>query len=161
VGIGRPCCVSGFCSECNFHSRRQVEPLQLRHNKVIFAIVLDVRQHIIFQRVEAVFLFIVSTYIYFDLGLSLIVYMLALFVFDISMIGYAKDAKWGAYLYNLGHSLILPLAVVLIAWITNNTVLAAIGLIWIAHIGLDRSLGYGLKLTTGFKKTHLGDIGKS
>ena len=28
-----------------------------------------------------------------------------------------------------------------------------------AHIGIDRALGYGLKLPSGFKHTHLGVIG--
>ncbi len=36
----------------------------------------------------------------------------------------------------------------------------ACGLIWIAHIGLDRALGYGLKYSTGFGDTHLGRIGR-
>jgi hypothetical protein len=33
-------------------------------------------------------------------------------------------------------------------------------LIWLAHIGMDRSLGYGLKLPTAFQDTHLGRIGR-
>ena len=32
----------------------------------------------------------------------------------------------------------------------------AIGLIWLAHIGFDRLIGYGLKYETGFRHTHLG-----
>ena len=32
--------------------------------------------------------------------------------------------------------------------------------IWTAHIAMDRALGYGLKLPTGFTDTHLGRIGK-
>ncbi|MDB5619562.1 MAG: hypothetical protein JWQ24_3800 [Tardiphaga sp.] len=35
-----------------------------------------------------------------------------------------------------------------------------IALIWLAHIGLDRALGYGLKYVAGFRFTHLGRIGK-
>ena len=88
-------------------------------------------------------------------------YLLLLFVFDVSMVGYAKDAKLGAYIYNWGHSLTLPTLIVLFAWVSTSEIAAAAGLIWIAHIGLDRFLGYGLKLTSGFKKTHLGEIGKS
>jgi hypothetical protein len=33
--------------------------------------------------------------------------------------------------------------------------LVAVSLIWIAHIGADRGLGYGLKYPTAFKDTHL------
>ena len=31
-----------------------------------------------------------------------------------------------------------------------------ISLIWFAHIGFDRALGYGLKFPLGFRVTHLG-----
>ena len=36
-----------------------------------------------------------------------------------------------------------------------------LALIWSAHIGFDRALGYGLKYDTGFSFTHLGRIGKT
>jgi hypothetical protein len=36
----------------------------------------------------------------------------------------------------------------------------SIALIWLAHIGIDRALGYGLKYVAGFGFTHLGRIGK-
>jgi hypothetical protein len=29
-----------------------------------------------------------------------------------------------------------------------------------AHVGFDRALGYGLKLPTSFRDTHLGRIGR-
>ena len=35
-----------------------------------------------------------------------------------------------------------------------------LGLIWCAHIGFDRALGYGLKSPEGFRLTHLGKIGR-
>jgi hypothetical protein len=35
----------------------------------------------------------------------------------------------------------------------------AIGAIWVAHIGMDRMLGYGLKYGDDFTHTHLGRIG--
>ena len=36
----------------------------------------------------------------------------------------------------------------------------SIAMIWMAHIGIDRTLGYGLKYSAGFGFTHLGRIGK-
>lgn len=39
-------------------------------------------------------------------------------------------------------------------------VLQCAGLIWCAHIGFDRALGYGLKYPEGFGFTHLGRIGQ-
>ena len=32
---------------------------------------------------------------------------------------------------------------------------AKVALIWLAHIGMDRLLGYGLKYPSAFKDTHL------
>ncbi len=34
-------------------------------------------------------------------------------------------------------------------------------MIWMAHIGIDRALGYGLKYSLGFGFTHLGRIGRA
>ena len=36
----------------------------------------------------------------------------------------------------------------------------SIAMIWLAHIGIDRALGYGLKYSAGFGFTHLGRIGR-
>ena len=36
-----------------------------------------------------------------------------------------------------------------------------VALVWAAHVGLDRALGYGLKLPAGFQHTHLGQIGRA
>jgi hypothetical protein len=53
----------------------------------------------------------------------------------------------------------------LVLWIAGGVIqaplLSILALIWIAHIGLDRALGYGLKLSTSFSDTHLGPIGRS
>jgi len=43
----------------------------------------------------------------------------------------------------------------------GNAAMLPIALIWFAHIGIDRALGYGLKYTSGFKDTHLGRLGGS
>lgn len=39
--------------------------------------------------------------------------------------------------------------------------LSAVGALWLAHIGFDRALGFGLKEVSGFQDTHLGRIGRS
>jgi len=40
----------------------------------------------------------------------------------------------------------------------RETVLA--GAVFTTHVGLDRTLGYGLKLPSDFRDTHLGRIGR-
>lgn len=82
-------------------------------------------------------------------------------LFDISAFGYLASKQFGALTYNIGHSLIGPgiLTVTFIA--TSNTTILFIILLWLFHIFVDRTLGYGLKHTTSFHHTHLGKIGKA
>ena len=42
--------------------------------------------------------------------------------------------------------------------IADAEVAVRVGLIWLAHIGIDRAIGYGLKHPTGFKDTHLQHV---
>jgi hypothetical protein len=76
------------------------------------------------------------------------------------MVGYSVNSKVGTTVYNLGHTYVIPLAILLVAHVLDSAPLLGLSLIWIAHIGLDRLIGYGLKLPTGFKDTHLGRIGR-
>jgi hypothetical protein len=52
-----------------------------------------------------------------------------------------------------------------VAMMTSGFALASpfwlsVAMIWMAHIGIDRALGYGLKYSAGFTFTHLGRIGR-
>ena len=78
---------------------------------------------------------------------------------DVFMVGYVKSQRVGALLYNLAHSYPGPALLGVLAVFAGNPVGTGIALIWLAHIGLDRALGFGLKYETDFKHTHLGHIG--
>lgn len=83
-----------------------------------------------------------------------------LFAPDIFMVGYLRSTKLGALLYNVGHSYLLPALLAIYAWQSERPLSLAIGLIWFAHIGMDRCIGYGLKYDDDFKHTHLGSLSK-
>ena len=85
---------------------------------------------------------------------------LLLFAPDLLMVGYARSARAGAALYNLAHSYPAPAVVGTVALATSNQLWQAVALVWFAHIGMDRALGYGLKYDSGFADTHLGRIGR-
>ena len=85
---------------------------------------------------------------------------LLLFVPDLFMAGYAKSHWAGALLYNVAHSYPAPAALGLLATASDEPLGQAVALIWFAHTGMDRALGYGLKYETDFKDTHLGRIGR-
>ena len=80
---------------------------------------------------------------------------------DLSFAGYLAGARVGAFSYNLMHSTLAPLGLAAIAIALNQPLALAISLIWLAHIGFDRALGYGLKHVRGFGFTHLGFIGRT
>lgn len=81
-----------------------------------------------------------------------------LFAPDIFMLGYARSSKFGALIYNFGHSYALPALAVLYGWRSDHLLVLAVGLIWFAHIGMDRAAGFGLKYDEDFKFTHLGNL---
>lgn len=110
------------------------------------------------QRLEGLFIFLLAIFVYFKLEGNWLLFILLLFLPDISMVGYIKDAKLGAFIYNLGHNLVLPIVFFIFGVILNIELLTFLGLIFGAHVGLDRALGFGLKEKTGFKDTHLGKI---
>ncbi|HKI96051.1 MAG TPA: DUF4260 domain-containing protein [Gemmatimonadales bacterium] len=77
---------------------------------------------------------------------------------DLAILAYLGNPRTGAIVYNLVHTLLGPLALVVIAAALAAREPGLVALVWIAHIGLDRLLGFGLKYPEGFKPTHLGRI---
>ena len=75
---------------------------------------------------------------------------------DLSMVGYLRGPLMGAALYNLFHNYLPPAALAAFGVMSGNHLLVLLALIWLAHIGIDRLLGYGLKYSSGFKDTHIG-----
>jgi len=80
---------------------------------------------------------------------------------DLSMLGYLAGPRIGAAFYNAGHSYLGPLALGLAGLLQSSPLLQQIAVIWIAHVGFDRAMGYGLKSVAGFGFTHLGLKGKA
>ncbi len=80
---------------------------------------------------------------------------------DLSMLGYLAGPGVGARAYNAVHSYAGPLLLALIGAGLGSRGIVSLALIWTAHIGLDRALGYGLKYPTAFGDTHLGLVGKT
>ena len=85
-------------------------------------------------------------------------FALLLLVPDFSMLGYLANLRLGSALYNLFHTYTLPLLLLSTVWLTGHASYAWLAFIWLAHIGMDRILGYGLKYDTSFKDTHLQHV---
>lgn len=80
---------------------------------------------------------------------------------DLSFLGYAAGPLLGAVAYNSLHSTVGPLILGALGVALNVQPMTMLALIWIAHVGFDRALGYGLKHDRGFGFTHLGRIGRN
>ncbi len=115
---------------------------------------------LLIPRAESIVLFIAGVLLYLQLNGNALWLLPLLLAPDFSMIGYLRGSRLGAITYNLVHNLATALIVLAIGWFAAIAPLALAGAILVAHVGMDRSLGYGLKLPTDFKDTHLGRIGR-
>ena len=105
-------------------------------------------------RLEGLAIAAVSAVLYARLGLGWGMFAALFLVPDVSFLGYLFGPRIGAAAYNVMHGLIGP---ALLALVPGALPYA---LIWLAHIGFDRALGYGLKYPDAFAHTHLGLVGK-
>lgn len=91
--------------------------------------------------------------------------LVAFLAFDVSMLGYVHSPRAGATTYNLVHNYAFPAAAAAAGFAlataspTASTVMGVLACAWAFHVGVDRALGYGLKLPDSFTSTHLGRIG--
>ncbi len=111
-------------------------------------------------KLEEMFLFGVSIYLFTKLDFSWWWFPVFIFVPDLSMLGYAISPQVGAWTYNLIHHKALGITIYIFGLFLLNPALQFAGLILFAHSSMDRVMGYGLKFSDSFQHTHLGLIGK-
>ena len=110
-------------------------------------------------RLEGLALFAGAIALYAASDHSWLLFAALLLVPDVSFAAYLAGPRVGAFCYNLVHTTIGPIALWVAGAIVASPVSFAVALIWLAHIGIDRALGYGLKYEAGFGFTHLGRVG--
>jgi Domain of unknown function (DUF4260) len=110
-------------------------------------------------RAEAVAAFVAGVAAYLAAGGGWWILLPALLLPDLSMAGYLAGPRAGAITYNLVHDAALGIGIMLVGWAAATPLLVMAGGVLLAHVGMDRALGYGLKYPTGFGDTHLGPIG--
>jgi hypothetical protein len=75
---------------------------------------------------------------------------------DIAFLGLPFGKRIGTFAYNTLHTYILPALLAIAGLALDENLVVAIAVIWAAHIGMDRMIGYGLKYAGGdFKETHI------
>lgn len=104
---------------------------------------------------EGLAVFALSVYFFFEHGGPWWLFALLLLAPDLSAAGYLLGPRAGSYIYNAAHFYVWPLLLGALGLVQANPLLLQLALIWSAHIGMDRMLGFGLKYPTRFKDTHL------
>lgn len=77
---------------------------------------------------------------------------------DLSAIGSVRGTRLGSVTYNVAHNLVTAGALLGLGLWFGVGWLALAGTVAVAHIGMDRLAGYGLKYPTTFKDTHLQHV---
>lgn len=96
-----------------------------------------------------------SLALYFDQGFGWVALVVLALAPDLTMAGYAAGPRVGAVAYDVVHTEALPVALAVGGVLADETTAVQLALIWLAHIGADRLLGFGLKYPSAFGDTHL------
>ena len=114
----------------------------------------------ILLRLEGLALGLVCVWLYRGIHESWLMFAVLILAPDLSMVGYLAGPRVGAMTYNIVHTWAAPVVLFAISWWGGVAILLPLAFILGAHIGFDRALGFGLKLPTSFRDTHLGRIGR-
>ena len=104
---------------------------------------------------EGFIVLVCSLFMYQMMEFSWWLFILLLFVPDVSALGYVVNKRLGAVVYNIVHTYVLALIVLGIGYVSELPVMMMLGVIWVAHIGMDRMCGFGLKYPSAFQDTHM------
>lgn len=111
--------------------------------------------HRLVLQLEGAVVLLAALWGYAQLDASWGLFALLLLAPDLSMVGYAWGPRVGAGAYNAVHTYLFPAILTAIGLGMGWPWAGPGALIAVAHIGMDRALGYGLKHPTGFHDTHL------
>jgi hypothetical protein len=107
-------------------------------------------------RLEGLLVLVASVVAYPNCQGQWLIFAILFLVPDLAILGYLRNARFGATIYNIVHTYLSPAILAGFGLWFAIPVAYQIALVWIAHIGLDRALGFGLKYPVAFRATHLG-----
>jgi hypothetical protein len=113
------------------------------------------RLPLVLLRLEGLVLFAAAIALYVREDFSILALVVLFLVPDLSFVGLAAGSRVAAVAYDSVHTYVGPILLastsVIVEWNTG----VMLGLIWLAHIGIDRALGYGLRYPDAFRESHL------
>jgi Domain of unknown function (DUF4260) len=113
------------------------------------------RLPLVLLRAEGLVLFAAALALYVREDYSILLLVVLFLAPDLSFAGLAGGERVGAVTYDAAHTYVGPILLASVSLIAEWTTGVELGLIWLAHIGIDRALGYGLRYPEAFRDTHL------
>ncbi len=111
-----------------------------------------------FLRVEGAVVFATAVAVYLDADFSIVALVLLFLAPDLAFVGFLLGPRAGALAYDAVHIEVWPVLLGAIGILGDEQVPIQIALIWLAHIGLDRALGYGLRYPDNASESHLDRV---
>jgi len=84
-------------------------------------------------------------FLYFRLGGGWGMAAVLLLAPDLAFLAFAIGVRPGVMAYNAVHRPIVPFVLLIAGLVVGLDIVVLLGLIWVAHIGMDRAAGYGLR----------------
>jgi hypothetical protein len=109
-------------------------------------------------RLEGLTVLVIAILGYVRLEGSGLLFIALLLVPDLSALGYLVNTRLGSLSYNAVHTYVFPALLAVLGLALAQPLALQISLIWFAHIGVDRVLGFGLKYPTVFNDTHFQHV---
>ena len=107
-------------------------------------------------RAEGLAILAAAVTMYFTQGFGWLTFAALLLTPDLAFLVWAVNKRAGVVAYNAVHALPAPLILGLAALLTGWTLrIAVFALIWLAHIGMDRVFGYGLRYLNDADDSHM------
>jgi hypothetical protein len=105
-------------------------------------------------RLEGLALLAAAVALYWQRGGPWWLFLVLLLAPDLSFVGFAFGKAAGTTAYNVAHTTVLPLLLALVGLGAGLPVAVQVALVWLAHIGMDRTLGFGLLYRDGASRSH-------
>lgn len=119
---------------------------------------LNMSMPAVMLRLEGLLMFGAVLVLYGYLGYSWLAFIVFLLAPDLSFVVYALNKNAGSVAYNLAHFIGFPVLLGVAGIVAGAPFALQVALIWIAHIAMDRTVGYGFKYIGQFKDTHMQHV---
>ena len=96
-------------------------------------------------RAEGAAVFVAALVLYFRANGAWGMLLVLALAPDLSALGFLAGPRVGSLTYNVTHTYVGPVALGAISVVSGWSLGVQIALIWLAHIGIDRALGYTLR----------------